>query len=486
MTPSIKAPDCEKIFGEDSAKGRIMPDPATQDKFCTRQHAYWGMWHGQTQLPDSPYAWKYSGGLATYPYQTRPMAVYARAVNRTFFCYGGTTAGNHQKNERRWDFESGNLLQMVSYFDHATDSFPEPVCVFDKWCADPHDNPSLQIDPDGFLWLFSPSHGGWTTRSFIHRSRRPYDISEWETIADEPLFAYPQPWISPDYGWCMIHVVYRKNQRGLFVKHSRDGRRWSASRPLANMAAGHYGVSWADPITGKIGLAFDYHPLEGGLEARTNLYFMESMDWGRTWQTVEGQSLTLPQENVAGPCRVLDLESAGLLNYLRDVKFDALGNPVIVFVSSRSWQPGPESGPHLWNTVRWDGGRWVHHPAMTSDNNYDHGELEIDAAGRWCLLAPTGPGPQLCNPGGEVALWSSEDLGGTWHKIREVTSNSSHNHTFLRRPLGAHPDFAAFWADGHARQPSESHLWFCNAAGDKVRQIQPAKVGEVMLKLYEN
>jgi len=98
------------------------------------------------------------------------MAVYAPAVHRTFFCYGGTTEGNHLKPERRWDFEQGNLLQMVSYFDHATGTFPEPVCVFDKWCADAHDNPALQIDPQGFLWLFSPSQGiGQRARSSTAR-----------------------------------------------------------------------------------------------------------------------------------------------------------------------------------------------------------------------------------------------------------------------------------------------------------------------------
>ncbi len=452
-----------------------MPDPSTQPVFCTRQDAYRGLWHGQTPLPDSPYAYKYSGGLGTYPYQTRPMAVYAQAVNRTFFCYGGTTPGNHKKPERCWDFEPGNLLQMVSYFDHESGSFPEPVCVFDKWCADPHDNPALQIDPDGFLWLFSPSHGDWTTRSFIHRSRRPYDISDWETVCDGPLFAYPQPWISPEHGWCLVHVVYRDNHRGLHVKHSRDGRQWTSPRPLADMAAGHYGVSWADPQTGRIGLAFDYHPREGGLEARTNVNYMESLDWGRTWQTIEGKHLSLPQTDPAGPCLALDLASAGELNYLRDLKFDAQGYPVIAFVSSRGWHPGPESGPHQWNTLRWDGTCWVRHAAMRCDNNYDHGELEIRADGAWQIIAPTEPGPQPGNPGGEVALWQSDDAGTSWHKIRDITSGSAQNHTFLRRPLDAHPDFAAFWADGHARQPSESRLWFCDATGEHVRQIQPGR-----------
>jgi hypothetical protein len=329
------------------------------------------------------------------------------------------------------------------------------------------------MDPEGYLWMFSPSHGDWTTRSFIHRSRRPYDIGDWETVADGPLFAYPQPWISPEYGWCLIHVVYENNHRGLHNKQSRDGRDWSAPQILADMAAGHYGVSWADPESGRIGLAFDYHPEQGGLEARTNVYYMESLDWGHTWQTVEGIPLSLPQTDPAGPCLAHDLESKGELNYLRDLKFDAEGHPVIVFVSSKGYLPGPESGPHQWNILRWDGTRWLRHTGMRCDNNYDHGELDIGADGVWRIIAPTEPGPQSYNPGGEVALWQSEDLGASWHKVIDITSGSLHNHTFLRRPLNAHPDFAAFWADGHARQRSESKLWFCDATGTQIRQIQP-------------
>lgn len=471
----MKIIDSGAPFGEQPALGRRMPDPAAQPVFCSRQDAYRGLWHGQTELPGSVYAWKYSGGLATYPYQTRPMAVYAAQVHRTFFCYGGTTPDNWLKPERRWDFEGGNLLQMVSYFDHTSGAFPEPVCVFDKWCADPHDNPALQIDPDGFLWLFSPSHGHWTTRSFIHRSRRPYDIAEWETISDSPLFAYPQPWVSARHGWCLVHVIYDGNRRGIHVKHSPDGRDWTAPRQLASMARGHYAVSWADPDIGRIGLAFDYHPPEGGLEARTNLYYLESLDWGRTWRTITGEEPALPLLAPDSPARVLDLESAGELNYLRDLKFDAAGHPVIVFVTSHSWQPGPESGPHRWNICRWDGSAWVRTRAMACDNNYDHGELEIGHDGVWRIIAPTEPGPQPGNPGGEVALWTSNDLGATWQKARQITSASVYNHTFCRRPLYAHADFAVFWADGHARQPSESRLWYCDAEGRQVAQICASK-----------
>ncbi len=460
-------------YGERPELGRRMPDPATQERFCSREDGFRGMWHGQTPLPDSPYAFKYSGGLATYPYQTRPMALYAAEARRTFFCWGGTTRGNHLLPERYWDFGPGNLLQMVSCYNHDTGRLARPVCVFDKWCADPHDNPALQLDCEGRLWLFSPSHGPWTTRSFIHRSRRPYDIGDWETVSDGPLFAYPQPWYNATDGFCLLHVVYDDTGRGLHVKHSADGRTWTPPRPIASICKGHYAVSWADPATRRIGVAFDYHPPEGGLDARTNLYYLESRDWGRTWRTIEGEEAALPLTEPKNPALALDLEAEGELNYLRDLKFDAEGRPVILFVTARSWKPGPEGGPRAWNTVRWDGARWIRRVGMPADNNYDHGELAFDADGAWRLIAPTEPGPQPGNPGGEVALWISRDRGATWRMERQLTRNSSRNHTFCRQPLNAHPDFFAFWADGDARAPSESILYFCDREGRRVRRMPP-------------
>jgi hypothetical protein len=196
------------------------------------------------------------------------------------------------------------------------------------------------------------------------------------------------------------------------------------------------------------------------------------LDWGHTWRTADGTPVALPVTSPANPALALELESLGELNYLRDMKFDPQGRPVVVFVSSHGWMPGEQSGPHLWNIARWDGTRWTRHRAMPCGNNYDHGELSIDPDGAWRIIAPTERGPQPGNPGGEVALWISHDNGATWHLQKRITSHSLRNHTFCRRPLHADPAFAAFWADGNPRQPSECRLYFCDRDGEHFQKIQ--------------
>jgi hypothetical protein len=65
-----------------------------------------------------------------------------------------------------------------------------------------------------------------------------------------------------------------------------------------------------------------------------------------------------------------------------------------------------------------------------------------------------------------MALWVSDDGGETWAMRRELTRDSARNHAYARRPVNAHPGFAAFWADGNPDTFSESRLYFCNREGD--------------------
>ena len=114
------------------------------------------------------------------------------------------------------------------------------------------------------------------------------------------------------------------------------------------------------------------------------------------------------------------------------------------------------------------------------------GSLYIEDNGTWRIIGPTETGPQPYNPGGEMAMWVSEDLGKTWKKVRQLTKNSPYNHTYARRPVNAHPDFYSIWADGHGRKPSQSSLYFCDKQGNV--HILPREMAEdfVEPKLLEN
>ncbi len=433
-----------------------------------KDDGYRGIWYFNQPTQDE-YRYKYSGGVATYPQQHAPLAIYRKEVNKTFFVYGGTTA--------RTASDKQELLHLVSYFDHATGTVPRPRILLNKQTDDAHDNPTLAIDDTGHLWVFSPSHGA-ARPSFIHRSARPYSIEAFERVFTGN-FSYPQAWHLPGHGFLFLHTRYDgtalglKAARSLGWMTSRDGREWLPARGLAGIAQGDYQISW--PRGGSVATVFDFHPAPLGLNARANLYYLETADAGQTWRTADGRPVATPFNQAANPALVYDSRADGLLVYLKDLNFDAQGHPVILFLTSKGFEPGPANGPRQWQTLRWTGNDWVRRPFTTSGNNYDHGSLYLDPDGAWRVIAPTEPGPQSYNPGGEMVMWLSRDQGATWTKLKQLTRDSKFNHSYARRPLHAQPEFYALWADGHARQPSASSLYFTDKEGTQVWRL-PAKM----------
>lgn len=415
-----------------------------------KDDGYRGVWYSNQPSKDE-YRYKYSGGFATYPQQMLPFAYYAREVNKTFFCYGGRS---REKNE---------LLHMVSYFDHATGQVPRPTILLNKQTDDAHDNPTIMLDDAGFVWIFSAAHG--TARpSWIHRSKQPYSVDEFEQIL-ETNFSYTHPWWMPGKGFLFLHTRYQSG-RGLFWMTSRDGVTWDEPHSLAHIEQGDYQVTWR--CGNRLGSVFDFHPTPQGLNSRSNIYYVETADQGTTWTTAAGAPLALPLTQRSNPALVYDSCAENQLVYLKDLNFDASGKPVILYLTSSGFESGPKHGLRSWFTLRWTGKDWVRQPFTTTDHNYDHGSLFIEAGGTWRIIAPTDPGPQPWTTGGEMVLWTSADQGATWTKVKQLTRDSRFNHTYARRPVDAHPDFYAFWADGNPLEPSASRIYFTDRDGTKV------------------
>lgn len=465
-----------------------------------------GIWYfiGPTK---NEYAYKYSGGLGTYPANHHPFAVYAPAVQKTFFCFGGA-GPRSASNVANGTATRPSLLHEVAYFDHRTGLVSRPTILLDKATDDAHDNPVLNIDKQGYIWIFSTSHG--TERpSFIHRSRKPYDITAFVRIpairqqsdrpgGDSPVplaavpfdnFSYLQSHYHPDKGFLHLMTHYErgmlkyganKPRRTISYVSSADGIHWSAIRDIGAIQEGHYQTSHQQGA--KVGTAFNMHPdTEQGadLDYRTNLYYIETPDFGKTWQTANGQPVSLPLRQPQNNALVKDYQSLNQNVYISDVAHDAQGYPAILYITSKGPEPGPERGPYEWHVAHWTGKAWAFYNVTTSDHNYDMGSLyiETDATtpdhGRsgetWRIIGPAGTGPQAYNTGGELSVWISRDRGQHWQLAQSLTRNSAHNHSYPRRPVGAQADFYAFWADGNGRKPSASSLYFCTKNGQVFR-----------------
>ena len=423
---------------------------------------YRGIWFELGQK-ENEFGDKYSGGLGTYTAKHVPLAVYAPAVRKTFFVYGGARSDNERY-----------LLAMASYYDHERGVVPRPTIVHDKeGVNDPHDDPSIAIAGDGHVWVFVSGRGRLRP-GFRYRSTEPYSTEAFERI-DEIEMTYPQPHWHDDTGFLLLFTKYT-GVRELYWSKSGDGRAWSPDKKLAGMG-GHYQTSCR--VGNRVLTAFNMHPI-GNVDVRTNLYFAETRDNGLTWQAADGTVLDTPMTDIHCSALVRDFMAERRLVYMKDITVDADGNPVILVVTSANHRPGPGGDPRFWTIAHWQDDAWVFREVTTTTHNYDMGSLYIEDAGTWRIIAPTEPGPQYHGTGGEMAMWLSKDTGKTWRREREVTSNSVRNHTYARRPHrvgGGDPDneFYAFWADGNPDEMSISRLYFSNREGDVVRQL-PARM----------
>lgn len=417
-------------------------------------NGYKGIWFTLGQFT-SDYGDKYSGGLGTYTAKHRPLAIYSKEVQRTYFVYGGTTS-----------MDQKYLLCMISYFDHKSGMVPQPTVVYDKQGVDdPHDNPSLLIDQQGYLWVFVSGRGR-TRPGFKYRSELPHSIESFVQITEEEM-TYPQPMFINEKGFFNFFTKYT-GVRELYFESSVDGQNWSDDVKLAGIIedgatkSGHYQVSSHNEKV--LATFFSRHP-DGNVDGRTDLYYIQTSDFGKSWTSASADSLTIPLTTVGNKARVIDYATEGKNVYLKDMNFDQNGYPVCLYLTSGGHMPGPENDPRDWKLTRFDGKNWNTKTVFQSDHNYDMGSLYING-NHWQIIAPATTGPQPYHGGGEMTIWESKDDGESWRLRKQLTSNSSMNHNYARRPRNATNSFVSFWADGDPSTFSQSTLYFCDAVGN--------------------
>ena len=215
-----------------------------------------------------------------------------------------------------------------------------------------------------------------------------------------------------------------------------------------------------------MGTFFNRHP-GGGTNRRTDFYYVRTEDCGTTWTTVDGRPLDIPLTTPVSPARIIDYDSQDRLQYTLDLTWDGDGNPVLLYVTSSSVEPGPGGDPREWTLTHWNGAEWLSTVITTSDHNMYMGSLYVDPD-VWRVIGQTETGPQPWGTVGEVAIWESRDEGRSWARTARVTANSVLNHSYVRRTVNARDPFYTFWADGDPNQLSESRLYFTTSTGDQL------------------
>ena len=427
---------------------------------------YKGIWFTLGQF--SEYGDKYSGGLGTYTANHTPMAIYAPKVQKTFFVYGGIAEGRvsntdpYQKGKPYGNY----LLCMAACFDHKTRTVSKPTVVLDKnGIHDPHDNPTIAMDADGYIWVF-PAGRGRTRPGFIFKSRQPYSVDAFDQILEDEI-CYPQPYYVDDKGFLILFTKYL-GQRLLYFNTSPDGHTWTEHQQIVAIKrpddknGGHYQVS--GQLGEKIVFFFNWHP-DGNVDKRTNIYYLQTIDFGKTWTKADSAPVSIPITEVDSETRIREFFSKEQNVYLQDVAFDENGYPMALYDYGTNHEPGPDNGLKTWAVIYWNGKEWENREITTSDHNYDTGSIWATEK-KWMVVGPTENSPQPWGSGGEIVIWESSDKGKTWKQTKQITNNSPRNHNYVRKVVNGEDPFMYFWADGNPDKPSISLMYFGDSQGN--------------------
>lgn len=439
------------------------PDPHAAERLpaavpsphaVSRAPGYRGIWWGAGHFGRLR-RHQLSGGLGLAPMDHAPVAHYAAAVEQTFFVYAGTSALPEESVHQQ------PLQIMVGAFDHTTRRLAAPVVLMDDLPAGAYGCPAMSLDESGRLWVFVAVLGA-EHPSVILRSTEPYRIDAWEMVM-EMEFQQPQAWHVPGHGLMLLHTRQVEGMSRVHFTSSADGLSWSRPTILATFGEGQSCISGLHK--GKVGVAITQRAPGMPPESREDLYYLETIDFGRTWQVYPRARIDLPLASADNPARILDRENWRF--FLRDLAFDGVGNPVIFYHLRhvRRQLTAPES--RVWSTSRWTGREWESNATLFSDSDHDAGCLMVDRL-LWTAYLPTPPGPQPGSSGGEIVRWRSEDQGRSWAPQR-LTFDEAVNHNWVRRVVDGRPEMVVLWADGHTHDPSESRLYFADQAGNVFR-----------------
>ena len=378
----------------------------------------------------------YHGAMATYCMWHRPMAVYASSQDKTFFVYG-----NYENSPT------------ISYYDHATGVFADPVVLGTNPDGDAHRNPTILIDEDGYIYVFWGAH---VHPTHVTKSKSTYDITSWESKTDIGAHtSYPQPWQLKSGE---IFVSYRgdPNMSWCSQKSVDGGESWLDYTNIVDFTTGQiYLVSIAE--TGsyprKIHLAWSH--MVSTWDQRWDVYYAYSDDGGTTWKKRDGTEYTLPITEASAE-KVYESGDEGV--WLKDIQLDSNGNPYILFISAnRITYQG------TWKIARYSGGNWVITDLTSSDHMYDSGALVILADNDMRIYAPTTPS-QAGEDGGDIEEWQSTDSGQTWVNTKHITKNSPYSHNHVRTVWNSQKgDFRVFWSYGNSLlNPADKrvHLYY--------------------------
>jgi hypothetical protein len=357
-----------------------------------------------------------------------PSGVYHNGI--TYVCYQGpledpyVATYNHKTKEWKGPFKAG-----VSEMGKDPNR-PKKI--------DNHGKPALLIDDAGYIHIAFGGHGGVRKHGEnplgnhgygknLHAvSKKPLDISAWETLDNISLFGTYSQFIKMDNG--DIYLFYRHGAHRsdwVYQKSTDNGVTFQAPvsflkhKRRTNIEAVDSWYPWVSRGNGDdIIVAFDYHicrdrdnpqDARGHIPERHNVYYMLFDTKTGQWKNVKNESLEMPltKEMADEKTLVRKIPSDWTFQGITDIDPD--GNPHVGILV------GPDvganrSGPKRLQHFRWDGQTWL--KSENSNLPKGDGDIEVKSATEVSIYLESETSDNV----GEISRWDSFNAGETFKK----------------------------------------------------------------------
>ena len=303
---------------------------------------------------------------------------------------------------------------------------------------DNHGKPALLIDDAGYIHIAFGGHGGTPAdgdnplgnhhygKNLHAVSKKPLDISEWETLDNISLFGTYSQFIKMDNGDMYLfyrHGAHRSNW--VYQKSSDNGKTFGEPvsflkhKRRTEIEAEDSWYPWLSIGNGdNVIVAFDYHICRdrnntqderGHIPERHNLYYMVFDTKTGVWKNVKNEPLEMPltKELADEKALVKQIPNDWTFQGIADV--DPNGNPHVGVLV------GPDigekrSGPKRLQLFRWDGQSWLQ--SENTDVPRGNGDLEVKSAKELSVYLEHESNGDV----GEISRWDSSDGGKSFKK----------------------------------------------------------------------
>ena len=327
---------------------------------------------------------------------------------------------------------------------------------------DNHGKPALLIDDAGYIHIAFGGHGGMRKHGVnplgnhaygknLHAvSKKPLDISSWETLDNISLFGTYSQFAKMDNGDIYLFYRHGAHRSDWVYQKSRDNG-GTFGKPISflkhkrqkSIEGEDSWYPWVSRGNGDdIVVAFDYHTCRdnknsqdkrGHIPERHNLYYMVFDTKTGEWKNVKNESLKMPLTKELADEKTLVKKIPNDWTFQGITDVDLNGNPQVCVLV------GPDigakrSGPKRLQHFRWDGQTWLQ--SKNSNLPRGNGDLEVKSATEVSIYLES----ETSNDVGEISRWDSSDGGNSFQKEKVFLERKNSGFVISSLIEKAHPD----------------------------------------------